>query len=103
MRPYEKLRALALRTLSPYPDAYDAMLDEIDRLASRCYSYQISYAQAQNRLSPDDPPYPDPHDLAFRETSSLYATLMLELRRDGLRDLARQLRGDYRALRAANV
>ncbi len=103
MRSYEKLRASALRTLSPYPDAYDAVLDEIDRLAFRCYSYQISYAQAQNRLSRDDPPYPDPHDLAFRETSSLYAASMLELRRDGLRDLARELRGGYRALREVNM
>ncbi|CAA9277213.1 MAG: hypothetical protein AVDCRST_MAG93-2957 [uncultured Chloroflexia bacterium] len=103
MRSYEKLRASALRTLSPYPDAYDAVLDEVHELAFRCYAYQLRYAQEQNRRSRDYPTYPDPHDLAFRETSSLYAALMLELRRDGLRGLARELRGDYRALRAANV
>lgn len=103
MRSYDELRASALRTLSSYPDAYDAVLDEAQELAFRCYAYQLRYAQAQNRRSPDYPPYPDPHDLAFRETSSLYAASMLELRRDGLRDLARELRGGYRALRAVNM
>jgi hypothetical protein len=84
-------------------DAYDAVLDEVHEMAQRCYGHQILYAQAQNRLSPDNLPYPDPYYLAFRETSSLYAALLLELRRDGLRNLARELRGDYRALRAVNM
>ncbi len=103
MKPYDELRRRALRTLSPYPDAYDAVQDDVHELARKCYGWQVRYAKEQNRLSPDDPPYPDPHDLAFRETSTLYAALMLELRRDGLRDLARELRGDYRALRAVDM
>jgi hypothetical protein len=104
VKPYDELRASALRTLIPARiDAYDAVLDEVHEMAERCYGHQILYAKDQNRLSPDDPPFPDPHFLAFCETSSLYAALMLELRRDGLRDLARELRGDYRALRAVNM
>jgi hypothetical protein len=109
VKPYDELRASALRTLiPPRIDAYDAVLDDVHALAERCYGWQVRYAKERNMLwaddlSLDDPPYPDPHYFAFRETSSLYAALMLELRRDGLGDLARELRGNYRALRAANM
>jgi len=71
-------------------------------MAERCYGHRILYAKEQNRLSPDNPPFPDPHDLAFRETSIPYAAVLLELRRDELGGLARDLRGNFRAMRPAD-
>lgn len=65
-------------------DAFAAALEDIHQLAERCYSYQYKYAI--------DHECDDPETFATIETRRFYAAVMVRLRNDGLRGLARDLR-----------